>query len=344
MNRFFLCSLFSIVVAFICLQSFGSQFHQLKGNHYDGVNQIRKLNNVQSNDGLDFIIAGFPKCATSSLQFKILGTHDEVHILQRVDFAEYFLKSEQDVEDLSRQIIEARDTTLGHDSNVKLGIKWPTAIVGKDIEFLTYMKKQNPTAAAPKIIIGMRHPVKWFESFYNFRIRQGLEVPPLSSLSDPSKFNELRYFTDMVQFEKSIMQLGKVPLGVEELKWLDKYNKPVVPTTSKVLLYVQEQLKDNEMATNLFQDMREFLGLEKPISYDASDGRLRSHHRPNTMDICEPKFTALRKVLIGSGKQSATWIKDNLVSSSDVVMGGKEGFLNMIENWSVDPCELASVS
>ena len=345
MTRFFLSLFVTVVVALICLHSFGSQYHQLKGNHYNGVGGMRKLENVQSNDGLDFIIAAFPKCATSSLQDKILGTQDEVHMIKKVNkktnsIMEYILKKEEDVEDLSRQIEEFRDTQ-GHDSNVKVGIKWPLAIVGKNIEFLTYLKKQNPTGVDPKIIIGMRHPVRWFESFYNFRIRDGQRVPPLTSLSDPTRFDDLRFFTNVVQFEKSIMQLGKVPLNVEELKLMSEDERPVVPTTNKVLLYVEEQLMDHETAANLFQDMKEFLGLEKPISVATADKR--DHHSANQMDICEPEFTSLRKVLTDSGKKSYTWIRDNFAFSSDVVIAGKEDFLNLIKHWATDPCELATV-
>jgi hypothetical protein len=33
-----------------------------------------------------------------------------------------------------------------------------------------------------KFIVNVRHPVKWFQSFYNFRVRRGFEMLPIEEL------------------------------------------------------------------------------------------------------------------------------------------------------------------
>jgi hypothetical protein len=33
-----------------------------------------------------------------------------------------------------------------------------------------------------KFIVNVRHPVRWFESFYNYRLRRGFRMPPPAEL------------------------------------------------------------------------------------------------------------------------------------------------------------------
>jgi hypothetical protein len=40
-----------------------------------------------------------------------------------------------------------------------------------------------------KLIIGVRHPVLWFQSFYNFRVRGGTAMPPAETLMVRATFH-----------------------------------------------------------------------------------------------------------------------------------------------------------
>lgn len=54
-----------------------------------------------------------------------------------------------------------------------------------------------------KLIVGLRHPVKWMESWYNFRHRQGKEVPSTNVMRG------LASFPIQVQYHKNLAMLGK---------------------------------------------------------------------------------------------------------------------------------------
>jgi hypothetical protein len=59
----------------------------------------------------------------------------------------------------------------------KRGYKAPRDIT--NAKALLAFAKYFPTT---KLIIGLRHPVLWFQSFYNFRIRGGYSMPPAETL------------------------------------------------------------------------------------------------------------------------------------------------------------------
>ena len=298
---------------------------------------------MKKKDNIDFIVAGFPKCATSAMNKNILQTQEEIEMLiktrTRKDGTrgqiEYFLRNEKDVEELFEHVSKTRSNTA-NGLELKIGIKWPTAINGNEIRFLTYMRKLNPNGKDPNIIVGMRHPVRWFESFYNHRYRSNETIPPLSSLSDPSMFDDLSYFTKMGRFERGLVQLGKVDLSTLDLKIMSEDQRLIVPTSSKVFLYLQEQLEDEESKQKMYADLRIFLGLKKPIEEDLTKDH--KHDLKVILDICEPEYKELRHVFLKSGSVTAAWIRDKLVQGRDVVIGGKEDFLRITESWGVDPC------
>ena len=70
----------------------------------------------------------------------------------------------------------------------------------------------NPQHEETKLIIGMRHPVRLFESFWNYRELVHHNMPPPSTLIGSSKVGSLGVYTEIGQFEEYLMQLGKFSL------------------------------------------------------------------------------------------------------------------------------------
>lgn len=308
-------------------------------------NETQSADSHQNRSGLDFIIAAFPKSATSILQI-VLQEHNEIQMLRKTStlkdgtnkLEEYVLQNKEKVKELFEHIEQMRSTTPdgdGHD--VKLGIKWPRAIVGNYIQFMNHMREMNPGGKDPKLIIGMRHPIRWFESRYNFNHRIGRDVPSLSSLINIDQDDDLilQSFIDITQYEKHIKQLGLVDLDPEDL---ERIGENYIRTNNEVFFYLQEQLEDEAVAETLFEELRTFLDLHTPI-YDKELLAEGVYPKKTIFDICSADFANLRKLLNTNGNRTATWIKEKLMHGEGVIIGGKTGFSRLIEKWGKDPCE-----
>lgn len=174
----------------------------------------------------------------------------------------------------------------------RLGIKCPRII--KETTRLDQLLLVNTS----RVIVGVRHPVYWFESLYNYRIWQKHEKnrhkqkPTLKKLQSNST-DWLGLSTGAARFDLYLKQLGIVPLSTDELEHMKEVDKVdgVMNTTiasslssssshhhtqqqqqqqqhpMKVLLYTIEQIKDtNTTRRNHFHNtLQQFLNLDTPI-------------------------------------------------------------------------------
>jgi hypothetical protein len=175
----------------------------------------------------------------------------------------------------------------------RLGIKCPRII--KETTRLDQLLLVNTS----RVIVGVRHPVYWFESLYNYRIWQKHEKnrhnqkPSLKKLQSNST-DWLGLSTGAARFDLYLRQLGKVPLSSDELehmKEVDKVDGVMNTTTTKttdsslsssshhhtqqqqqqhpmkVLLYTIEQIKDTNTTRrhHFHNTLQHFLNLDTPI-------------------------------------------------------------------------------
>ena len=106
---------------------------------------------------LDFAIIGFPKTGTSFL-LEVLGAHPEITMPPKEFCAIHHADGDNE---LSGWI---ENQSAYQPYGQKYGIKCPTMIrVTNAIENL--MKVSDET----RLVVGVRHPVLWFQSFYNYR-------------------------------------------------------------------------------------------------------------------------------------------------------------------------------
>jgi hypothetical protein len=314
---------------------FVSNFGQTDPLGKDALANIPK----KSSKFLDFFIMGFPKCATSSLMQLFMKAVNETDIVWMDDGnQEYNVRHMKNVERLLEKIEEGRSTN----SEVKkYGIKWP--VLHKDNNLVESMKnliESNPQHEETKIIIGMRHPVRFFESFWNFRELRDHDMPPPSTLIGSQKIAKRGVYTELAQFEKNLMLLGKFDLVHDDFAWLEENYKTVLSTKNKVFLYLQEQFQDEN--TTRFQtfldDMLSFVGVEeaKVTPDDFPHYNVINGKKP--FDICDEAHKEIRDVLLSGGKASAKWFEKNLENSRDVYVSDKEYFLSMVNTWGHDPC------
>jgi hypothetical protein len=253
----------------------------------------------------------------------------------------------------------------------RLGIKCPRII--KETTRLDQLLLVNTS----RVIVGVRHPVYWFESLYNYRIWQKHkknrhnQSPSFKKLQSNST-DWLGLSTGAARFDLYLKQLGIVPLSSDELdqmKQVDKVdgvmNTTVTTASSlqqqhhpmKVLLYTIEQIKDTNTTRrhHFHNTLQQFLNLDTPIyqQQDISSSSLStSQMMQNTkmvnvntfqhdenINICSEQYTNIRNILVWQGKSASEWIRNKFMKSRDVIVSDVEFMNEILLTWGIDPCD-----
>jgi hypothetical protein len=210
---------------------------------------------------------------------------------------------------------------------------------------------------ASKLIIGVRHPVLWFESYYNYRLKRRDEMPPPASLMGACTGTMDEVCTDNANFHVHLAMLGKTNLTALErvLFETNSTTSTKVPRSPKnqlhlpnpVFLYDVSQLDGSnvDVSESVRRDMQDFLGLQQPLpvleaarSTSSSTSAREPAH--NMLDICLPQHEPLRKQLLQIAWQASEWITTYFLPLSDVTVPAPEHFRSVLLNdWRRDPCE-----
>mmetsp|Transcript_24572 Transcript_24572/g.53223 ORF Transcript_24572/g.53223 Transcript_24572/m.53223 type:complete len:266 (-) Transcript_24572:1060-1857(-) len=131
---------------------------------------------------LDFAVIGFPKTGTSFMEHYLFNTEETFIDNQENCFTDANM-------DMARHLISTREYTLGQTTNdgyrVKNAVKCPKDLMGP-------YSVANYAENFPEIkfVVSTRHPVWWFQSRYNYKLRQTFKhsdgqkiwAPPTSEL------------------------------------------------------------------------------------------------------------------------------------------------------------------
>ena len=300
--------------------------HQTQNEKHESFAALRN----ESNRSLHFFVVGFPKAGTTSLLYAF-RRHNETAIPNEETCGGGLEHIERALEKLPTPAL--------------YGIKCPMALWKGQI-LRSLVDHDNDV----KLIVGLRHPVLLFQSFYNYRVTsmhdkgEIVDAPPAESLIGiENHWKEVS--TDLTRYELAFMQLGKVPLSKHTIKILKAKGRGVQINPFRLFLYSIEQLEDqDEKRVNGFRaDMQHFLGLKSPIK---SFTRENINHfvgkkrHPETIDICEsPRFDNLRALLLEQARYTRYWILKSFVKSKHVVIGGSiDHFEDLLSTWTVDPC------
>ena len=287
---------------------------------------------------IDFYVAGFPKCGTTSLLYAF-DAHSETSI-SRTEYCGLDKKKYSKDEAISHlRAHNAHHLDLA--SNVKRGVKCPTTI--SDAVGLRRLSEFSPGV---KILVGVRNPVRFFTSFYNYRVTEMYDRDERYDIPSPEtlvKREWKKVSTDMARFELSLLQYNKTGINEHQLKKLTDMNKSVQSISSRIFIYDIEQLadSDDERAANFRSDMQNFLELSEPLNpfpHENVNMRKKEHNHSEYIDICHSTHDALRKLLLTQAKETEKWIKEEFIPSPDVIVGGKDYFLEIVSRWSIDYC------
>uniref|UniRef100_A0A7S2EMF7 Sulfotransferase domain-containing protein n=1 Tax=Ditylum brightwellii TaxID=49249 RepID=A0A7S2EMF7_9STRA len=294
---------------------------------------------------------GFPKCGTTFL-YKYLNTSES--FILREEHCEMGTKPNK-IKDL---VFELHHHP--HAGNLKMGIKCPREV---ETEYsLANYGKFFPNA---DFIVTTRHPVEWFESFYNF-IASRLwpnRLPRPEDLIGPCQFGGNPYVcttgkdscpiksrnlcTDRGKFHHALSRFGKTPMSTErEINLLNHHNMSISTSKAKIFLVELNQLNEeiDPIKGNIFRnDLRDFLGLKQdlpPMIPTEKKRKERSDERHEFfINICDAKHAALRHVLLQHGRDASDWIREFFIHSPDVVVSSPDYFVELLRRWGQDPCD-----
>ena len=199
-----------------------------------------------------------------------------------------------------------------------------------------------------KLIIGVRHPVKWFESFYNFRANNSNGKYPPAESKIGSGGGPKDVTTHRARFHDMLAQLGKTALtSKDEIQLLrdDFQFKTVTYSPVQVFLYDVNQLYASDIESTFLKPLQQFLGLKlslpKPPHVTPGKnitGELLRRVEKLKIDICDSRYDELRGVLVENGRQAQQWIIDYFLNSTDVFVPSQQSFEESLRRWATDPC------
>lgn len=283
---------------------------------------------LQSSSGtgsLDFIVAGFPKCGTTTLLYAF-SKHPETGVASSERCG---IVRESSSDSKAAQEIDLVLQELYTIPKPKHGMKCPTLV--NNYRALEWLRSHLP---ATKYIVGLRHPVQFIQSFYNYRVTEiydkqtGEDIPTFDEVvrrKSPWKGVSL----SAIRFDTFLMQFAKL-------------NRNEIAAPSRIFIYTLDQLDDDveERSSSFREKLQQYLDLKQPFAPFGHENTnhftgLRAH--PESVKICDAKYNALRQRLIKQGKIMASRIIE-LTKRDFVTVANRDHFLNSIKTWEYDPC------
>lgn len=283
---------------------------------------------------LDFFVSGFPKCGTTTL-LKTFEQHDETVVphMEECSLDQVF-QDDFAYTRLMDHLKNATDVTdSSSDGNVKRGIKCPFGLTTK--QGIERLESWFPNT---RLIFGLRHPVTFFQSYYNYRVLEvnigKIEGPIPSPESLIGSNDWIRVSTDYARYEAVLEKLGKTEAS----------NEPATPF--KIFLYTLEQMEDDDddRRAKLRETLGTFLQLDKPIeplphaNTNPSNGGDKKEGFKETINICDSEHDRLRGILVENGKKTQEWILQEFLASPDVIVANEGHFRDIVSQWGTDPC------
>eukprot|EP00567_Pseudictyota_dubia_P012275 CAMPEP_0197439530 /NCGR_PEP_ID=MMETSP1175-20131217/6239_1 /TAXON_ID=1003142 /ORGANISM="Triceratium dubium, Strain CCMP147" /LENGTH=317 /DNA_ID=CAMNT_0042969457 /DNA_START=114 /DNA_END=1067 /DNA_ORIENTATION=+ len=309
-----------------------------------------------ANKLLDFAIVGFPKTGTSFMEHYLFNT-EETHL----DNREHCLGKENNIDALENLVNKygfEMDKYTDDGVPVKNAIKCPHELYGE--YNLANYERYLPDI---KFIVSLRHPVWWFQSYYNYKLRQrnkqtgGEEIwaPPTHELigacaegayhyggRNPLEYHEKHNVcSDGAKFHHALSRFGKTPMNTpEELELVN--HEMSIHSFPQNKIFVMElgqfSVEDQDLADTFLRDMEDYLGLEHelPPLYQHESKAIKDEVADYVIHICDDEHKLVRAELVKTGRDAYIWIRDYFLKSPDVIVSSEDHFLELIEKWQFE--------
>lgn len=327
--------------------------------HYNGTASI--ISPVEdSSRFLHTYHVGFSKCGTTSVLFWFRNHPELIATLNENPITHGTYESARN--QVAR--IYTRHGTKGRP--LQVAAKYPSAIYeSSDMDMI---RNHFPHT---KIVVGIRHPMLWFRSFYNFRMvdKPKGPLPHPIKLVGPCEVDN-HVCTDHARFHFYLAQaFGDGPSSIPEERQLILGNTSNVklflntsasPSYNKIFLYDVGQLADSNTTRNkqFRRDMADFLELnasfpEAPRIKPETLGqpgklkkRIRNRLNATIQDFCLPEYRPVRQVLMRHAHNVADWIQTYFVSpeNNNVVLSSPNFFHTLIDSYRNDPFDCGDMA
>mmetsp|Transcript_419 Transcript_419/g.610 ORF Transcript_419/g.610 Transcript_419/m.610 type:complete len:408 (-) Transcript_419:755-1978(-) len=199
---------------------------------------------------LSFAIIGMSKTGTTSL-LNMLSNSTSIIQKERCDLVI------DDVPLLLNSLYNIR--VRSSRKNKVTGIKCP-----QDLSSMQSIQNYKQYFHQTKLIVGLRHPILWFESLYNFNVRNMNKMAPTKKLERCIRGSHgvCAWRANVADF---LRQLNKTPMEEDELEYMNLKESKVVNDKRRVgpvFLYEVNQLKYCESGNCSFaKDLADFIGI-----------------------------------------------------------------------------------
>jgi hypothetical protein len=308
-------------------------------------------------------------------EHKMLGTFSPATVIRKNLYRRHVKQRQQ-----QRRNNSSNTTTIAADDDddaappyMHFGYKCPTEILS--VKAIHALQTYWPET---KLIVGIRHPILWFQSFYNFRIQD--HTPPLPSntslLIGPCILDE-HVCTDHARFHLHLSRLVDTTTTTATTM-----AAPTTPTTARgeprqsptnpqprhwnpLFLFEMTQFLFNESSasssstssisssSSLSQfrtTFSNFLDLQTPLPEiphirpnHAQEGGHRQRLyagrlKRHGIDICDAQHEPVRAVLLQHAQATHDFITTHVLSSPHVVVSSPSFFRQVLESYRTDPC------
>eukprot|EP00934_Nitzschia_sp_Nitz4_P005404 Nitzschia sp. Nitz4//scaffold29_size155292//77494//78687//NITZ4_002663-RA/size155292-processed-gene-0.288-mRNA-1//-1//CDS//3329546463//5394//frame0 len=299
---------------------------------------------------LDFAVVGHGKCGTTTILTWLLQNADRLQLHMPPDELLQLSMGtrKQFVGILHNQFSKSADKKLH-------GYKNPGEIrIPRSIRFLDLFFPKT------LLIVGIRHPILWFQSLYNFKVQN---LPPKLSndyFGDPNQLvgecTNPRIFscvgTAKGLFHVHLAMLGKTnQTSMLESKYASLLGGNITKTRNPVFLFDVDQLRDDnitrstevgQVLSHLLHGQASSLGPPPRISPGKTlNERQQKRRDKGKIQICEEKYVPLRTELMTIAREASVWIRTSgFLDNPDVHVASRDYLEYILEHrWMRDPCD-----
>eukprot|EP00977_Amphora_coffeiformis_P023336 scaffold13016_cov154-Amphora_coffeaeformis.AAC.9 len=278
----------------------------------DLINMQTKDLKVDVSDIIDFAMIGNPKTGTTFMSEQWIGQHPDLITPKFEMRAMVFEKGPGRSIELLFPYIKQKLPPK------KLGYKCPADV--REIRALANLREYFPKT---KLIIGIRHPVWWFQSFTNYRIRHDVDIPSPMQSRGPCRKVNANACTYNAYFHVQI-DGQKVPKVAEALR-----------EDLSAFLELDTLLPSLETAQPR---------VHEDNSTAADPNHFRRRREREVVNICEPQYKELRDELVLVGRDAAEWIETYFMPLPNVIVSSPDYFRQVLSTYQADPCEVEESS
>jgi hypothetical protein len=304
---------------------------------------------------LDFAIIAFPKAGTTFMKGYLSKTN-ETYVYER----ELCIKHYSDVAGFVREYhaLHVKLKQPRHPKTVRFGLKCPGVFYRAD-DVHIYAKYFPYT----KFIVGLRDPISWFESFYNYQSYRNISMPKTSQLIGRCVDHQ-KVCTDRARFHAALARLGKTPMEddaeiallfglrydeqLQKIQLIQQTNDTDQNLNSpghrrklrqngllnQVLLYELSQIHDEAASKELSTSIQQYLGISENFPAISP----YEHKKRRAIDICHEEQEEVRRVLVEHGADARVWVQEYFLKNPSVSVSSPMSFHRKLDNWGVDPC------